>query len=205
MSLSCLTRMNQIPPLLGLMATFARRAWPIRRGPTLAAVALVLCALALPAAHNLHYGGRLVWGTASQDDPRNMVMPPGGLLRFVHDAGIRARVWYQVDHLFYLHTVRDAFPRGEYVSWAAIHSIQILWLAAGLLTLARRTAPCMTKILLGLPLLYLGVHLVFQVDIYYPRHIVAGHLAMAVVALYAVGRGYGPQPGAPDRSGPAHL
>ena len=53
--------------------------------------------------------------------------------------------------------------------------------------------------LLGLPLLYLGVHLVFQVDTYYPRHIVAGHLAMAVVALYAIGRGFGPAPDAPDR------
>jgi hypothetical protein len=107
-----------------------------------------------------------------------------------------------VDHIFYLHTLRDAFPRGEYVSWVAIHSIQVLWLTVGLLTLARRTAPWMTKMLLGLPLLYLGVHLMFQVDIYYPRHIVAGHLAMAVVALYAPGRGPGPAPSAPDRKRP---
>jgi hypothetical protein len=197
-SLSCLTRMNQIPPLLGMMAIFARRAWPVRRGPTLVAVALVLCALTLPIAHNLHYGGQLVWSTGTQDDPRNMVIPPRNLLRVFLDPSVRNRVWYQVDHIFYLHTLHDAFPRGEYVSWVAIHSIQILWLTVGLLTLARRTAPRMTKMLLGLPLLYLGVHLVFQVDIYYPRHIVAGHLAMAVVALYAVGRGFGPAPGAPD-------
>jgi hypothetical protein len=197
-SLSCLTRMNQIPPLLGIMAVFARRAWPIRRGPTLAAVGLVLGALTLPVAHNLHYGGQFVWSTGNQNDRRNMVIPPPDLLRYFHDPAVRHQVWEQVDHMFYLHDVRDAFPRGDYVSWVAIHSIQVLWLAVGLLTLARRTAPGMTKILLGLPLLYLGVHLVFQVDVYYPRHIVAGHLAMALVALYALGRGFGPAPGVPD-------
>jgi hypothetical protein len=204
-SLSCLTRMNQIPPLLAIMAVFARRAWPIRRGPTLAAVALLLGSLMLPAAHNLRYGGQLVWGTGNQDRPVNTVIPLRDLLRVVHDAEVRTRVWYQVDHMFYLHTLHDAFPRGEYVSWVAIHSIQILWLAVCLLTLTRRTAPCMTKVLLGLPLLYLGVHLVYVVDFYYPRHIIAGHLAMAVVALYAVGRGFGPAQDAPDGSGPPSL
>ena len=203
-SLSCLTRMNQIPPLLGIMAVFARRAWPIRRGPTLAAIALVLGTLALPTVHNLHYGGQPVWGTANQGRPVNTVIPPRDLLRVPRDPEVRSRVWYQVDHMFYLHALRDAFPRGEYVSWVAIHSIQILWLTVGLLTLVRRAAPGMTKILLGLPLLYLGVHLVFVIDFYYPRHIIAGQLAMALVALYALGRGYGQASEAPDRPGPPH-
>ena len=34
------------------------------------------------------------------------------------------------------------------------------------------------------------VHLVYAVDIYYPRHIVAGHLALAISVLYVVGRGW---------------
>ncbi len=190
--LSCLTRLNQIPPLLAVMAVFAWRAWRIRLAPVLVAVGLVLATLPLPVAHNLYYGGQLVWSTGNQSAPVNTVLPPRALLRFFDDSKVRARVWYQVDHMLYLHTLRDRFPRGEYVSWVAIHGIQLLWLVVGLLTLARRSAPAITKILLGLPLVYLGVHLVFVLDFYYPRHIVAGHLAMALVTLYALGRGFGP-------------
>ena len=37
------------------------------------------------------------------------------------------------------------------------------------------------------PASFLAPHLFFQVHVYYPRHIVIGHLAMAAVALYAAG------------------
>jgi hypothetical protein len=192
--LSCLTRLNQIPAMLATMAVFAGRAWRIRPAPALLAVGLVLATLPLPAAHNLYYGRELVWSTGNQSAPVNTVLSPRRLLRFFDDPDVRARVWYQVDHMFYLHTLRDKFPRGEYVSWTAIHGLQLLWLGVSLLTLARRTAPGLTKILLGLPLAYLGVHLVFVVDFYYPRHIIAGHFAMALVSLHALGRGFGPAP-----------
>lgn len=194
LSLSCLTRMNQIPALLATMGVFAWRAWSLRRAPILAAVALVVATLLLPTAHNLYYGRQFVWGTGNSGNAVNTVIPPRAFLRFFGDPEVRSSVWYQVDHMFYLHTLRDVFPRGDFVSWAAIHSIQILWLAAGLVVLGRRTVPGMTKILLGLPLVYLGVHLVYVVDFYYPRHVIAAHLAMVLVTLYAVGRGFGPAP-----------
>ena len=38
----------------------------------------------------------------------------------------------------------------------------------------------------ALPLVYLAPHLFYQVDVYYPRHVVIGYLAMAAVAFYAV-------------------
>ena len=31
-----------------------------------------------------------------------------------------------------------------------------------------------------MPAAYLGVHLVYEVESYFPRHIIAGHLAMAI-------------------------
>ena len=150
---------------------------------------MVVATLLLPAAHDVYYGGRLGWTSMTL---ASTVLPPQALLRVLDDADVRGHVWHQVDHMFYLHMLRDKFPRGEYVSWVTIHAIQLLWLVVGLLTLARRTAPATTKILLGLPLVYLGVHLVFEGDVYYPRHIIAGHLAMALVTLHAVGRGFGP-------------
>ncbi len=192
--LSFLTRLNQIPPLLALMAVFARRGWRMRPRPTLVAAGLVLAMLALPAAHNLYYGGQLVWTTLTGTTAANLVVRPRDLASLLTEPAERQKVWYQVDHIFYLHTLRDPFPRGDWVSWAAIHGIQLVWLAVGLGTLARRAVPGATKVLVGLPLVYLGVHLFYQADFYYPRHIIAGHLAMGLVTLNAVGRGW-PRPG----------
>jgi hypothetical protein len=48
---------------------------------------------------------------------------------------------------------------------------------------------------MALPLVYLGVHLVYHVEFYYPRHVIAGHLAMGLVTLFAVGRGWAGQAG----------
>jgi hypothetical protein len=118
------------------------------------------------------------------------VLPPQDLLRLLHDPEVRARVWYQVDHVFYLHALRDQFPRGEWVSWVAIHGIQLCWLAVGLVVLARRRTPGLTKLLVVWPLAYLAVYLVYQVDYYYPRHIIAAHLAMGLVTLNALGPGW---------------
>lgn len=188
--LSLLTRLNQIPPLLALLAMFAWRAWRIRPRPAVMATGLVFAMLTLPLVHNLYYGGRAIWTTTGGAAAINYVLPPRELFRLFDDRDIQARTWYQIDHMFYLHTLRDQFPRGDWVSWAAIHGIQLLWLAVGLGTLARRNAPRTTKLLVGWPLVYLGVYLVYQVDYSYPRHIIAGHLAMGLVTLHAVGRGW---------------
>jgi hypothetical protein len=188
--LSALTRLNQVPPLLALLAVFVWRACRIRPRAAYVVAGLVLAMLLLPAAHNLYYGRQLVWTTRGGAIADNLVLTPRDLPRAIADSAVRQRVWYQVDHMFYLHTLRDKFPRGDWVSWVVIHGIQLLWGVVAILTLARRAAPGMTKALLALPLVYLGVHLVYQADFYYPRHIIAGHLAMGLVTLNAVGRGW---------------
>ena len=81
------------------------------------------------------------------------------------------------------------------LSRAAIRGLQVLWLTTCVLTIRRRGVAPGTKVLLvGLPLLYLGVHLIYVVDDYYPRHIIAGHLAMGLVTLNAVGPGWPRRP-----------
>lgn len=193
-ALSFLTRLNHIPALLALMAVFAWRACRIRPRPVLAVAGLVLAMLLLPAAHNLYYGRRLVW-TTMQLGPATTSVAPGELASLLTNPAVRDRVWYQVDHMFYLHALRDPFPRGDWVSWVAIRGIQLVWLAAVFLTLARRAAPGTTKVLMGLPLVYLAVYIVYHVDFYFPRHIIAGHLAMGLVTLHAVGRGWAREAG----------
>ena len=62
-----------------------------------------------------------------------------------------------------------------------------MWLAAALgLMLAR--AAGVRSALMATPAFYLGPHVVYVIYVYYPRHIVAGYLAMGLVSLASQAR-----------------
>lgn len=60
---------------------------------------------------------------------------------------------------------------------------EALWLIAIAIALWRRTLYHVAVALL--PVGYLAVHLLYRSGAYYPRHVIAGHLAMAVSACLA--------------------
>jgi hypothetical protein len=187
--LSLLTRGNQAPGLFGLLGAFAWRAWPMRPRACAGALALVVLILSLPVWHNLYYGGQLALTGRSQ--PHLLRMPVALWPRVIDDPGVRLVALNQLDHDFYLNPVDDPPPRGDDVSRAAMRWLQILWLATWVLVLRRGGfGPVTTALLVALPLLYIGVHFVYVVDDYYPRHILVGHFAMGLVTLNAVGRGW---------------
>ena len=66
---------------------------------------------------------------------------------------------------------------------------------------AIRRVDRLTWLLLLWPATFLGVHFFYTPLYYYPRHLVAGYLAMGLVAAYVAG-GRGRQ-GAPVGAGPA--
>jgi hypothetical protein len=67
-----------------------------------------------------------------------------------------------------------------------VRGLQILWLvAAGQALFGRRLSWPAQLLVLLVPALYLGVHLVYQVTVYYPRHVIAGYLSMGIVTMYA--------------------
>jgi hypothetical protein len=192
-SLSLLTRSNQAPGVLALLGVFAWRTARLRPRATLGALALAALILPLPSLHNLYYGGQ--FAVTGKSQPHLLILPPGMWPRIVDDAAVLKLALNQLDHVFYLNPVDEAFPRGDALSRLAIRGLQILWLATCILALRRRGFARGTKLLLvGVPLLYLGVHLVYAVDDYYPRHIIAGHLAMGLVTLNAVGAGWPRRP-----------
>ncbi len=194
-SLSLLTRSNQAAGVLAQLGVFAWRTWSLRPRATLAALVLSALILALPSLHNLYYGGQLVLAGRSQ--PHLLKLPPSLWPRILHDPAVAKEALNQLDHVLYLNPVDDPPPRGDALSRLAIRGLQVLWAAACVLAIRRRGFAPGTKLLLvGLPVLYLGVHLVYVVDDYYPRHIIAGYLAMGLVTLNAVGRGW-PRNGLP--------
>jgi hypothetical protein len=188
-SLSLLTRTNQAPGILAMLGAFAWRAWALRPRAVLGALTLAALILLIPGWHNLYYGGQLA--VIGRPQPHLLRLPPEKWPRILDDLTVRRQALNQLDHVFYVNPVDDPPPRGDALSRLAMRGLQVLWLTACVLALRRRGFARGTKaLLLGLPLLYLGVHLVYVVDDYYPRHVIAGHLAMGLVTLNAVGQGW---------------
>ena len=150
-SLSCLTRLNQIPPLLAVMAVFAWRAWRIRLRPD--------AGRGRPGARDAVAAGRaqpLLWRAARVDhrEPgraRQHRPPASGasaILRRFRASGLASGTRSTTCSI--CTTLRDKFPRGEYVSWvgdprdpAPVAGRRASW------TLARRAAPAITKVAPG--------------------------------------------------------
>ncbi len=178
--LSFLTRTNHAPALLAIWLIFLGRVYRRRPQSAILASALVLAIGLLPLAHNLYYGGRWVLVTSSADLPANLVFPPARWLTIAHDAEARDAAWTHLRYLLYLTS------SGEALLQPVMHGLQAAWILAALLVARRwRWSWMRTTLLLLVPALYLGVHLVYTATVYYPRHLISGYLAMGVVALCA--------------------
>lgn len=177
------TRPNQAPGLLLILAVFVATALPRRRGAALLALGLFLGVAALPLAHNLYFGGRWVLFTTTAAVPATLALPPSRLLTVLHDHEARALAWTQVRYLLVL------VKTGDSALSLATHGLQLAWLLAVLRGAAAwpRTSAS-TMALLLVPGAYLAVHLVYNAGNYFPRHVVAAYVAMALVAIHAAGR-----------------
>jgi hypothetical protein len=178
-------RPNQAPALAFLVVVFLSAALKRRRRTAIAAAGLFLATAALPLAHNLYYGGRFVLFTTTGKVPDTLVLPPGRLLYLSHDAAVGATLQAQLRGLL------GILPSSDLALPIAMHGAQAAWLLAATIVAARwHRLDRSTRLLLLWPALFLGVHLFYDVSNYYPRHVVAGYLAMGLVAAYvASGRG----------------
>ena len=172
---SGITRLNHLPAVLltGAMFLLREAAASVSRRTALPAVVVLAFVLLLPLAHNVAYGGEWLLTTRSAGIRQNLVLPPGQLLETGRDPETRERVHDQLRRIFDV-------GRGEEdtVLLTGLRLAQASWLVVVSVAIYRRTWYLVCVALL--PRSYLGVHLFYQVNTYYPRHIIAGHLAIAV-------------------------
>jgi hypothetical protein len=189
LAVSFLSRPNHAPAIALMMTVFLVIA--ARRRPRVALGAALLFGLLslLPAAHNVHYGGRLVFLQSRPGRvepvyrPRLFEFQPATLLGIWRDRKVQAVVRERVGLLLY------AAPPQEPWTRAAMRGLQLAWAAALVAAVVRwRHRSWSSTVLLAVPLLYLGPHLFYALQVYYPRHIVVGHIAMGVVAIASVSR-----------------
>jgi len=178
LGLSAITRINHLPAVLFIFSVFV-----LRLERTTKAVfkysAILLVVLLLPLAHNVYYGGQAVLFTSSYLIPSNLDMPPEHLIKSVYDINLRTLLLDRLGDIFYFSELSSNFNK------IIFHGLQSMWVVVIIsCIISWRQVSWDSKLLLSLPLLYLGIHLIYQVNVYYPRHIVVGHMAMGLVAAY---------------------
>lgn len=179
--LGMIIRTNQVPALGLLYLLFVLRSsktsW---RKIIPASLALLLFVFLLPAWHNLYYGGKFVVLPTSGNANVNLAIPPLQALTSLNNPETRAFLVQQIKDLagftdLYKLTMNLILP---------MHVLQVLWLIACLTTFVRWRATGWTaKLILLLPVAFLSPYIFYSSWLDYPRHILAGLLAMGYGAL----------------------
>jgi hypothetical protein len=187
LAVALLMRPNQAPAL-GLLLLLAVGPLFFTRWRTAVACLSIFAALALlPAVHNVVYGNTLVFTPTGANVPQNLLLRPSELDGVFDDRATRELLVDQAARTFYFKPAEEFVAALPYSGSLArlFHGLQLLWVAAIVFALAkRRLLSFEAKALLLVPALLLLPFLFYNPLIYYPRHMVAGHLAMAVSAMF---------------------
>jgi hypothetical protein len=174
-----------------LLYLVARQAWPsvkahhpIKAFKSTVWILVPFAAIAaLPALHNLYFGGQLVLLQTSLAS--SYILTPAALLQVGTNAGVTQSLAYQLGGVLASETDLTASVSGSYL--ATVRLIQVglaCALLLGALHLFKR--PWSAVLLTAVPTSFLAAHLFVQVDVYYPRHIVLGY-AIGSLTLLALG------------------
>jgi hypothetical protein len=181
-----ITRPNQAPALLAMAAVFLVPALWRRSKPALLAAAVCCAVCLLPLAHNLYYGGRPVLFTSTADSPDTLGLSIGRLSSITSDAAARADLMLIVRGLLFLPPWRSSIGKDD-VRFL-LYALLAVWIA-GLYLVVRRSGPARVRALAVVPALYLGVHVIYAVGNYYPRHILAAYFVMGLVTMTIAAQG----------------
>jgi len=180
-----ITRPNQAPGLLAIAAAFlgARLRTKPRAAAWTLAVLITVCLL--PLTHNLYYGRRPVLFTTTATHPATLGVPISTLAKIATDPVARAEVATQVRGLLFVPPL-PSVPMDWRAFRAIVRTLQVVWVAAVVFALRSRQSPSIRLLVLA-PVLYLGVHIVYDIRVYYPRHVLAAYFAMGMVAMATAG------------------
>jgi hypothetical protein len=183
LSVAYTVRPNQITGILWIFLLTALGSWKKYRRTLLLAGALALGIALLPLVHNLVFGGEWVPAATSGGMSVNLVLLPATWLAFLQgDAAAAEVVREQMGMLF---LITDA-PRSMWPSLALMAVFGLCWIGVTVYSIIRRKWSDL--LWLATPIFFLAIHLLYSISTYYPRHIVAGYMCMAVIPILVLSR-----------------
>jgi hypothetical protein len=170
MGAGVLFRFNHLPAYVILLAIFALKPteFPSPKTTVAAALAVFLLAVCVPMlAHNVYYGHQ--WRIIPDSAQVNTDLPV--------DAWTVSAVFSKIRYLVHMGT--DAAT-----AFFPLHALQLVLVAAALAVSTGRWRVSRWHGWLFLaPLAALSVHIVFAVNVYYPRHILYAYLLAGAIVL----------------------
>jgi hypothetical protein len=156
----------------------------------MAGIAIYAAILCLPLVHNLYYGGAFViFSKSLTQDPTTYVYHPRELLQVFTSEASQRKLWFQISHLLAL---RKWLVYDMNILKTTIYNLILAaFLASSAYALWRGRR---MTVLAGwaVVLCFAGVHIIYQVDNYYPRHIIVIYMMMSAFATVFFGdRGTG--------------
>lgn len=147
--------------------------------------------------HNLVYGGVPAFLPQTPRLPVNFPLPPGQLLETLRSRDAEGVLREQIAGVLVLPEVSAAATVPvDYLT--AVRVVQAAWLLALVWVMVARVRRERLLIPMLVPVAFLAPHVLFQVYVYYPRHVVIGYLAAALAVLAVVSDAVA---GAPGRAG----
>jgi hypothetical protein len=187
LGIAFLMRPNQGPALALLLVLSMGRLVFVHWKTALAGISIVTLLVLLPAVHNVVYGHNLVFLPTGANVPQNLFLRPSEVEKVFNDRPTRELVVDQAARMFYIQPADRPVAALPHVGSVALlfRGMQLLWAAAIVYAIVdRRRLNLEAKGLLLAPALLLLPFLFYNSVTYYPRHIVAGHLAMAFGAMF---------------------
>jgi hypothetical protein len=179
LGLTIVTRPNHLFVALALMGfiVWANRALLRNRKTLMTVIGPFVGVSLLPLIHNLWYGRRFVLLTSGSDVVRDLSF--GEFMTFPTDAEVRQVLGDKIKLFFNQSPIADG---GSAIRWL-IAGFIALWIVGLVMVVSRRQWRSANWLLLVVPLAYLPTMILYEVLIYYPRHILALHLGFGVFGL----------------------
>lgn len=183
--LGIILRTDQMLAFGLIFLVFLLRTWRDNRKIWLPSILVLVGFFLLPAVHNYVYGQVIALLPSSKDISANVAIPPLEALRTLGASATRSLLLVQLKDLAgfvdrYTVTIGLALP---------LHLLQVMWVFACGYTLVRwRSIGWAVKLLLFvLPLSFLLVYVFYFSWLDFPRHVLAGYLAMGFGIMALIG------------------
>jgi hypothetical protein len=158
------------------------RPWRSFRWPAIAALGAFVGVALLPALHNLVYGGKPQLLVNTPHIPQVYPFTLSDVPRLCCNSAVQTAFLRQLRRL----TVVGA---GSGAAFTIIsHLIQIVWLGAVIVVIGNwRRTDVLGRVVAFLPLAFMVPQLFLEVNVYYPRHVIADYLVMGLSSAYVLG------------------
>lgn len=204
-----ITRINFLPGIFYLICVFfiycvfknyRHKFWQNKYRFILICLLIFIGVYSLVPVHNLYFGNKAILTTSSALIAENLQLRPSELLQVFSNKNVKRQVLRRLQIMFFLD--KDSFfdkklyqPHKGYILVLFV-CLMIISLLFNIGRLGKAILKCTWRIkmkrealmnlfLILVPIPFLFVHLFYQIEVYYPRHIIIGHIMICLFSVYS--------------------